>query len=189
MAGKSRTPRSGLSEPHASRPYMPGYGIVGPTEGSGLLPWSWAEERLVSSRNYWVATVWPDGRPHAMPVWGVWDVGEFWFSSSRRARKVLNLLANPRCVVTSEDSNNPVVVEGIAEVVSDTEQLSRVLALVNKKYQTTYTMELMDPAVNATVRVRPRWAFGLREGDFTGSPTRWAFELDPDTGAVRAAEE
>ena len=25
---------------------MPGYGVVGPEEGSGLLPWSWAQERL-----------------------------------------------------------------------------------------------------------------------------------------------
>jgi hypothetical protein len=58
-----------MDQPRASRPYMPGYGIVGPTQGSGLLPWSWAEERLTASRNYWVASSWPDGRPHAMPVW------------------------------------------------------------------------------------------------------------------------
>ena len=35
-----------MGEPHASRPYMPGYGLLGPDEGTGLLPWSWAEERL-----------------------------------------------------------------------------------------------------------------------------------------------
>ena len=56
-----------MSEPNARRPYMPGYGIVGPGEGRGLLPWSWAEERLIASHDYWVATVWPDGRPHVMP--------------------------------------------------------------------------------------------------------------------------
>jgi hypothetical protein len=60
-----------MDKPRASRPYMPGYGILGPTKGSGLLPWSWAEERLTASRNYWVASSWPDGRPHSMPVWGV----------------------------------------------------------------------------------------------------------------------
>jgi hypothetical protein len=73
-----------------------GTGIVGPAEGSGLLPWSWAEQRLVASRNYWVATSWPDGRPHAMPVWGLWDNGAFWFSSSRRSRKARNLANDPR---------------------------------------------------------------------------------------------
>lgn len=32
--------------PRASRPHMPDYGIKGPDERRGLLPWSWAEERL-----------------------------------------------------------------------------------------------------------------------------------------------
>jgi hypothetical protein len=43
--------------PVASRPHMPGYGLLGPDQGSGLLPWSWAEERLSASHDYWVATV------------------------------------------------------------------------------------------------------------------------------------
>ena len=166
------------SDPPASRPYMPGYGIVGPTEGSGLLPWSWAEQRLVASRNYWLASSWPDGRPHVMPVWGVWHQRSLWFSSSRGSRKARNLAADPRCVVTTEDAAEPVVVEGVAEVVTDGDALERLLALENAKYATDYTMELLDPAVNATVRVRPRWAFGLLGRDFTGSPTRWVFEPD-----------
>jgi PPOX class probable F420-dependent enzyme len=161
---------------------MPGYGIVGPTQGSGLLPWSWAEERLLSSRTYWVATSWPDGRPHAMPVWGVWHDEAFWFSSSRRSRKARNLAADPRCVVTTENPEEPVVVEGLAEVITDSEALARMLALENAKYHTDYSIELLDPAVNATIRVRPRWAFGLVEDDFTGSPTRWVF----DDGSRRA---
>ena len=165
-----------MEQPRASRPYMPGYGIVGPTQGGGLLPWSWAEERLTASRNYWVASSWPDGRPHAMPVWGVWHDGAFWFSSSRRSRKARNLAADSRCVVTTEHAAEPVVVEGTAELVTDPAALGRMLALENAKYETGYSIELLDPAVNATIRVRPSWAFGLAEGDFTGSPTRWVFE-------------
>jgi hypothetical protein len=167
-----------MDTPRASRPYMPGYGILGPTQGSGLLSWSWAEQRLVASRNYWVASRWPDGRPHAMPVWGVWHDEAFWFSSSRRSRKTRNLAADPRCVVTTENAVEPVVVEGTAEVITDPEALTRMLALENAKYSTDYSIELLDPAVNATIRVRPRWAFGLAEGDFTGSPTRWVFESE-----------
>jgi hypothetical protein len=71
-----------------------------------------------------------------------------------------------------------VVVEGTAEVVTDPEALTRMLALENAKYSTDYSMELLDTAVNATIRVRPRWVFGLAEGDFTGSPTRWVFESE-----------
>lgn len=58
-------------EPVASRPTMPGYGVVAEGEGSGLLDWGWAVERLGGSHHYWLSSVRPDGRPHAMPVWGV----------------------------------------------------------------------------------------------------------------------
>ena len=34
---------------------MPGYGTLGAEEGIGLLPWAWAEERLVRSHDYWFA--------------------------------------------------------------------------------------------------------------------------------------
>ncbi len=155
---------------------MPGYGLLGPNEGSGLLPWSWADERLTASRNYWLASRWPDGRPHAMPVWGVWSEATLWFSSSRRSRKARNLAADPRCVVTTEDAMNPVVVEGTAEAVADAAARAAFLARVNAKYGTSYGPEMVDPADNTTFRVRPRWAFGLKQGDFTGSPTRWLFD-------------
>lgn len=165
-----------METPRITRPYMPGYGTLPATEGRGLLPWSWAEERLVSSTNYWVATVWPDGRPHAMPVWGMWHERAFWFSSSKRSRKARNLVANPRCVVTTEDALNPVVVEGTAELLTDPTDLATLLELENTKYETDYKIDSLDPAVNACFRVRPKWAFGIMHGDFTGSPTRWDFE-------------
>ncbi|HEV2086875.1 MAG TPA: pyridoxamine 5'-phosphate oxidase family protein, partial [Cryptosporangiaceae bacterium] len=102
-----------MEPPLAERPYMPGYGIA--EEPAGMLPWSWAEERLTSSTNYWLATVRPDGRPHVMPVWGVWADHAFLFSSSPGSRKVRNLRAEPRCVVTTQDPVRPVVLEGVAE--------------------------------------------------------------------------
>ena len=167
-----------MRQPRPSRPFMPGYGVLPVDQGSGLIPWSWAEERLRASHDYWVATVWPDTRPHVMPVWGVWEEEEedaFWFSSSLGARKLRNLRANPRCVVTTDDARNPVIVEGVAHVVVDPARLERFLEQTNAKYGTNYGMELMDPKRNALVRVAPRWAFALRQEDFQGSPTRWIF--------------
>jgi PPOX class probable F420-dependent enzyme len=152
---------------------MPGYGIAGADEGAGLLPWSWAEERLVGSHDYWVATAWPDGRPHVMPVWGVWDDGALWFSSGGRSRKVRNLRADPRCVVTTEDPRRPVVVEGVAEFVTAPAALERCIGLVNAKYDTSMEVSFLDPAVNATVRVDPTWVFALDDDAFGDSPTRW----------------
>lgn len=155
---------------------MPGYGIVGPGEGSGLLPWSWAAERLSMARNYWVASVRADGRPHVMPVWGMWDDSMFWFSSSAQSRKTRNLRGDPRCVVTTEDAGDPVVIEGSARIFTDRAVLQRVIDLMNAKYATEVAVSFLDPAVNATIGVRPHRVFGLRSVDFTGSPTRWAFE-------------
>lgn len=158
-----------------TRPHMPGYGLRPEDQGSGLLPWAWAAERLAASRNYWLASTWPDGRPHVMPVWGMWQEEAFWFSSSNGSRKARNLRANPRCVVTTEDPANPVVLEGVATLVTDRATLERVLAWENAKYRTDYTMEMLDPALNSCFRVDPSWAFALRVDDFTGSPTRWRF--------------
>jgi PPOX class probable F420-dependent enzyme len=164
-----------MSIPSVTRPHMPGYGIAAPDQGSGLLPWSWAAERLSSARNYWVSTVWPDGRPHAMPVWGMWDDSSLWFTSAVGSRKITNLRADPRCVVTTEDAADPVVVEGIATIQSDPARIRRVLDLMNEKYATDLEPAFLDPEVNATVSVRPQRVIGMRHGDFTGSPTRWTF--------------
>jgi PPOX class probable F420-dependent enzyme len=161
--------------PRISRPYMPGYGIAGPEEGSGLLPWSWAAERLTAARNYWVVTAWPDGRPHSMPVWGMWDDSALWFTTAVGSRKAKNLRADPRCVVTTEDASDPVVIEGRAEIVTAAGAVRRVLDLMNAKYGTDLQPDFLDPAVNATVSVRPGTVISMRHGDFTGSPTRWQF--------------
>ena len=85
-------------------------------------------------------------------------------------------MTNPRCVVATEDANNPVVVEGTARLITSPQELDLMLTLENTKYSTNYGIEMVDPALNASFRVRPLWAFGLQADDFTGSPTRWDFE-------------
>ncbi|HLJ99311.1 MAG TPA: molybdopterin-dependent oxidoreductase, partial [Streptosporangiaceae bacterium] len=173
--------------PRVSRPYMPGYGILPATEGSGLLHWSWAAERLTAARNYWVATVWPDGHPHIMPVWAMWDDSTLWFSSSAQSRKVRNLQADPRVSVTTEDASDPVILEGIARIAVEPAILQRVVDLMNAKYRTDYGIGFLDPSRNATVGVRPHRVFSLRAGDFTGSPTRWTFEELPPAGMASSS--
>ncbi len=154
---------------------MPGYGVLGPAEGTGLLPWSWAEERLTASKDYWVATVAPDGRPHVMPVWAVWDAGCLWFSSSLGSRKARNIDADPRLTMTTDNALEPVVVDGTADRVVDRHARTRFLGLLNAKYGVDHAIEFLDPGVNGSYRVTPSRVFGLVEADFVGSPTRWVF--------------
>jgi len=162
-----------MPEPAPSRPHMPGYGIVGPDEGTGLLPWSWAEEHLVASHDYWLATVLPDGGPHVMPVWGVWHGRSAWFSASDQSRKTRNLRENPRAVITTDNPLQPVVVEGKVERITDATLVEAFTTQVNVKYATDYPTSFF--ADNALFRLSPRWVFSLDEADFTGSPTRWTF--------------
>lgn len=157
---------------------MPDYGILGPGEGSGLLPWAWAQAQLDASPNYWVATVWPDGRPHLSPVWGSWLEGSLWFSCGLRARKLRNLRAEPRCTVSTQDPENPVVLAGAAEIIRDLAEIERFLTAVTAKYGATMDMDFLHPDTNATVRVTPQSAFAIRHDDFTGSPTRWDLTTD-----------
>ena len=154
---------------------MPDYGISAADEGSGLLSWEWAEQQLNMARNFWLATRWPDGRPHVMAVWAAWDGDALWFSGGLHSRKVQNLLADPRCVATTEDALNPVVIEGVASKVDDEGTKQTFLDLINAKYDTDYQLDFLDPTTTAVLRLDPTWAFGLIEDDFTGSPTRWQF--------------
>lgn len=164
-----------MSGPSSARPYMPGYGIAPAGEGTGLLPWSWAETRLRDSHDYWVATVTPGGHPHLMPVWGAWTGDALWFSSSLRSAKARNVAAGSAVSVSTDNPYEPVVLEGPAEIVADLDALRTFLDTVNAKYKTTYGMDMLDPATTASIRVRPRKVFGMLEKDFGGSPTRWTF--------------
>lgn len=160
---------------------MADYGV--PAEADGALPWSWAEERLVANRNYWVVTASASGRPHAMPVWGVWLQGteRFWFSCSPNARKARNVAENPQCVVTVDDTVECVSVEGRARIVdagSEAEAVDRMVAAYLGKY---WADPSVHPQMEAFVRshtlveVAPERAFGIieREDEFAARATRW----------------
>lgn len=164
-----------MGEPPADRPVMPGYGILPADEGSGLIPWAEVERRLADAHDYWLATVALDGRPHVMPLWGIWLGGRLWFSTGRRSRKARNLAADPRCTLTTDDARDPVVVEGTAERLSDGASIDAFLAAMNAKYRATMTAEFQDPEVNGTYAVAPERVFALSGDDFVGSPTRWRF--------------
>ena len=158
------------AEPKASRPYMPGYGLLDAQSGKGLLPLSWAVERLAEGHNYWVATTRPDGRPHAMPVWGVWFEDRFYFSSGEQSRKAKNIAEDPRCVVGTERGTDAVVIEGVAELVMEEAVRRRFAELYSRKYQ--WDMEGFGEPIYA---VRPSVVFGLTSS-LVETATRWVFD-------------
>jgi hypothetical protein len=161
-------------EPKATRPQMPGYGL--PESSKGLLPWTWAEQRLKKSHNYWITTVKPNGAPHTMVVWGLWLDGAFIFSTGSKSRKARNLGRNNRCVVCTEDAHEAVIVEGTAGM-ADVALRREFL----KKYKPKYHFDMagMEQDILSMKEpvfvVRPQVVFGLYEKEFVSSATRWKF--------------
>jgi PPOX class probable F420-dependent enzyme len=156
------------------RPVMPkNYGIKDAHGGSGLLSWERAREQLAKARNYWIGTTRPDGRPHVMPVWGLWLDERVWFSTGRPSRKSLNLRHNPNVVVHLESGDDAVILEGTAEEVTDPAGLAQFAAAYFAKYD--LRPDTADPE-NITYAVRVRTAFAWLEADFPGGATRWQFE-------------
>lgn len=148
---------------------MPAYGIR-PGDGEEPLPWSWAEERLRTAHNYWISSVTPAGRPHAMAVWGTWFEGEFWFSTAAGSRKARNLEATPWCVVTTDLAAEAVVVEGEAREERGLGELRRWKQAYDEKYAWD-----IDIGQGGIFRVKPTVAFGFTESSetFHNTATRW----------------
>jgi hypothetical protein len=164
-----------MKEPTASRPYWPDVPAM-PKDASGLKPWAWARERLEKSHNYWIATSWPDGRPHLMVVWGVWWEEAFWFSTGPNTRKAKNLAAHGYCCVGTERADEAVIVEGVPQEMEDRGVWKRFAGVYNAKYGGDVEPILASCGGNV-YRVEPRRAFGQDEHaeNFTQSATRWEF--------------
>lgn len=161
-----------LLSPQASPPIM--FGVPAPP--GDLLPWAWAERRIVDAQNYWIATTRPDGRPHCRPVWGVWLPDGFWFSTGSLAGR--NLPLNDEITVHLEDGQEVVIIEGTARPETDPASLQAMCDAYSRKYD--YPIAPDDGGVKDTAgiggpayRVTPRVVFGWDE--HMTSPTRWRF--------------
>ena len=135
------------------------------------LPWSHARERLTGSRNYWICTVRPDGRPHSIPVWGFWLDDAPYFGTAQTTQKARNLAHNPAVSVHLESGGDVIIVEGIAVEVSD----KAVLKKIDAACRTKYKMPLMIIPESVLYCVRPRVVLAWKESDFPGTGTRWEF--------------
>jgi hypothetical protein len=172
------------------------------TDNRTATPWEAASERLENperDRTYWLATVRPDGRPHAMPVLGLWLDDDFYFVTGETTRKGQNLGANPRCVLTASSTALPaldLILEGHARQVTDAAVLHHVAAAYGSKM--AWSLEVREGSVfgpnaptagllpYAVYELTPKTVFGLpgiagseqgktASGEEAFSPTRWQF--------------
>ena len=106
------------------------------------MPWAWAAERLTPNKNYWVVTVSAAGKPHALPVWGVWDDDDlrFMFSCSPSARKARNIRANPLVAFTVDSTVECISVEGTAAPITDPARIDTWI----DRYVAKYSSEIPE---------------------------------------------
>jgi nitroimidazol reductase NimA-like FMN-containing flavoprotein (pyridoxamine 5'-phosphate oxidase superfamily) len=162
-----------MRDPARTRPRFPrGYGIHEGEEG--LLPWSWATERLRESRNYWIGSTRPDDRPHAMPVWGAWIDDAVVFGTSRESAKARNLVARPDVVVHLESGDEAVILEGAVEETSDPELLRAYADECERKYD--WPLDEDDLRKGLHFALRPRVAYAWLEKDYPRTATLFLFE-------------
>ena len=116
-----------------------------------------------------VATVDPDGQPHAVPTWYLYEDGEVVFHTGLRSRKYRNLRRSPRVTLCVDGKTPPyqaVVLYGRAttEVRTDHESSRRMaVAYLGERAGNRYADSLRDEPM-VVVRVKPErvisWDYG-----------------------------
>jgi nitroimidazol reductase NimA-like FMN-containing flavoprotein (pyridoxamine 5'-phosphate oxidase superfamily) len=138
---------------------------------SKILDWETVRQKLIDARQYWLATVRPDGRPHVVPLDGLWRDDRWYFGGSPETVKHQNLQAEPRVALHLPDAEAAVIVEGACEVIVPSQDEAEALADASKqKY---------GYGVPASVYRTGVWQLtpskAMAWSDLTVDPTRFLF--------------
>ena len=164
------TQSSSAREPIARPPVAPPTYHF-PRDTTGLLPWSFAQERLERTHIYWLATTYPDRRPHVTPLWGVWVDGAFYFDGMPTTRWARNVASNPAAALHLEEGEAVVIVDGL---VDDLETDATLGEQIVQAWDAKYGRLHPDPVGSGVFRLRPRRARGWSVAALTDG-TRWQF--------------
>lgn len=120
------------------------------------------DQRLRENIIVWLNSVRPDGRPHAVAVWFLWDGETFLIFSQPNTQKLRNLRHNPYVVLALDDTHtgaDPITIEGEATLLASGETdvtQSAYLAKYGKGIkQLGYTPEQMAAAYSQAIRIVP----------------------------------
>ncbi|HEX6122984.1 MAG TPA: TIGR03667 family PPOX class F420-dependent oxidoreductase [Ktedonobacterales bacterium] len=119
-------------------------------------------ERLRDDVILWLASMRPDGRPHIVPVWFLWENGTVLIFSKPDNQKVRNLRQHPQVVLAlddTQDGEDVVMLDGTAELVDDA-SVTAALPAYAAKYHTRIqrlfgTPEQMAALYSQAIRVTP----------------------------------
>ena len=93
------------------------------------------DQRLRSEPIIWLGTCGKDSQPHAVPMWFLWDGQAVTLFSLPNTRKLKDLAANPRVVLTLEAADQGydiVILEGRADLIANPEVTALMPPFVEK---------------------------------------------------------
>ena len=113
----------------------------------------------------WLSSIRPDGAPHLVPTWFIWDGETVVIRSKPHARKVRNLAHEPRAMLALGDADDDFdvgLLEARAEVIDGDRPLPAAFVA---KYRTRMAGLGLTPAefavtYSATIRLTPARALG-----------------------------
>jgi general stress protein 26 len=164
--------RSSETVPRRIRPKFPKEWQV-PNKPKFWITWAHATGKVRREEVYWVSTASRKGRPHAVPVWGIWYRSRFFFETAPDSVKARNIGANPRVVVHLQDGYDTVIVEGKVQRELDQQVLSRLRAMYASKYD--YTPDWSDPQTQVVYRVDPAMAHAWKSPRMHRSMVKFVF--------------
>lgn len=99
------------------------------------LGWASVRSRLEDVQHYWLATSRPDGRPHVVPLEGIWVDDTWYYGGGEDTIHSRTGIANPNVVMHLGDGLEAVIVEGEVQRDSPSRALAdRLAGLSRKKY-------------------------------------------------------
>src|SRR4051812_11000558 len=126
---------SPVRQPIPRRPRIPdAYGQTRSDAPPGtLLTWPTVEKWLLDARTYWLTTTSAEGRPHAVPLWGVWMDGALGFSTGAETATARNLAVNPLAIAHPGSGDQVAITEGTVEGFTDRSALTDFAAAYGRK--------------------------------------------------------
>jgi Pyridoxamine 5'-phosphate oxidase len=110
--------------------FPPGYG-----RATRTLRWAAVEAQLEEAKVYWFASTRPDGRPHVVPLDGIWVDDLWYYGGADETVHRRNVDANPLAALHLPDPGRAVIVEGEVRRTKRTKQeAARLAEIANAKY-------------------------------------------------------
>ena len=163
-----------MQTPKISRPKFPqGYA----DNPASYVDWEWVAEQMTDAKHYWLSSVRPDGRPHAVPRWGAFIDTKFWYDGSPETRHAQNIMKNPHVSLHLESGHQVVMMEGISKPAGKpTREFARKLAkVIGKKYsEDGYSPEPNQWDAGGLYVFTPRQCIAWTV--FYENPTKFLFE-------------